>query len=328
MIEATMPSEHWQHFRPDRANPFPADVVAQADRELDNLAALLEGRGIQVFRPQQVNWHKVGGYTAAMPRDGLITVGNHLIEAPFAWRCRRNEIDLAYGRVLADLEKDASVRVFRAPKRSEKDTLCDSSDVVGHPWVINDTRPAFDAADFMRFGKVLIGQFSHVTNAKGVEYLRQCLPTGYVVEMLTVNDPNAMHIDATLLPLREGLLAYNPKKTSQDALRRISVLRDWDLRPFPLEPKVPDYPPLFMTSPWLALNLLVLDGKHVLVERQDEECARWIESLGMTVILCPFRHVNSIGGSFHCATVDLVREPGMVPNEAGDDGPKENGAGC
>ena len=46
MIEATMPSEHWQHFRPDRANPFPADVVAQADRELDNLAALLEGRGI------------------------------------------------------------------------------------------------------------------------------------------------------------------------------------------------------------------------------------------------------------------------------------------
>ena len=66
----------------------------------------------------------------------------------------------------------------------------------------------------------------------------------------------------------------------------------------------------------------------MLVERQDEECARWIESLGMIAILCPLRHVNSIGGSFHCATVDLVREPRMVPNEAGDDGPKENGAGC
>jgi glycine amidinotransferase len=63
-----------------------------------------------------------------------------------------------------------------------------------------------------------------------------------------------------------------------------------------------------MTSPWLCLNALVLDGKRVVVESSDHQTIQWYESLGMQCIPCPFRYVNSIGGSFHCATVELVRE--------------------
>ena len=62
-----------------------------------------------------------------------------------------------------------------------------------------------------------------------------------------------------------------------------------------------------MTSPWIALNVLSLDHKRVVVEASDLELAAWIEGLGMKPILCPSRYVNSIGGSFHCVTVDLVR---------------------
>jgi hypothetical protein len=34
-----------------------------------------------------------------------MTVGNTIIETPFAWRCRRHEIQLAYSGVLDELSK-------------------------------------------------------------------------------------------------------------------------------------------------------------------------------------------------------------------------------
>jgi glycine amidinotransferase len=54
------------------------------------------------------------------------------------------------------------------------------------------------------------------------------------------------------------------------------------------------------------LNALSLDEKRVLVEANDTEFAAWLRTQGMEPIMVPFAHVNNIGGSFHCATVDLV----------------------
>ena len=202
MIAATMPKEYHTSFQPD--NPFPKHILDQADAELDQMVSILQREGVQVHRPELVDWRKVGGYTSAMPRDGLITVGHHIIEAPFAWRCRRDEVNLAYATILKELSQDNRVRIIRAPTAPWPDTLYDpipSSDDTAQRWVINNTRPAFDAADFMRFGKKLLGQISNVTNMKGVEYLRANVPPEYSVELLDVNDPQAMHIDATILPL-------------------------------------------------------------------------------------------------------------------------------
>ena len=89
-----MPEQYQDAFQPNTL--FPEDVLQKADAELDQLARVLQGEGIKVYRPNHVDWSKVGGYTAAMVRDGLMTVGNTIIEAPFAWRSRKREIDLAY----------------------------------------------------------------------------------------------------------------------------------------------------------------------------------------------------------------------------------------
>ncbi|CZT16857.1 related to l-arginine:lysine amidinotransferase [Ramularia collo-cygni] len=308
MIEATMPSEHLHRFTP--RSPFLDDIIEKAEAELDCLAAILRGEGVRVYRPPRgIDWQAVGGYTGAMPRDGLISINNTLIEACFAWSCRDGEIELAYGDILKELAlEDPTARIIRRPESAFADTLLEGNGPHdGNPWVINNSRPAFDAADFMRFGKVILGQYSHVTNQAGVDYIQQHLPEGYRIEMLTVDDPNAMHIDATILPLRQGLLVYNPKKVTEEDLRAHAILADWKLVAFPFVPEAPKDTPLYMTSPWLSLNALVLDGKRVIVEASDERTAAFYEQLGMSCIRCPFKHVNSIGGSFHCATVDLVR---------------------
>ena len=308
MIEATMPEAYHAEFKPK--NPFPRDIVQKANEELEKFVHILESEGVRVFRPRIVDWSKVGGYTAAMPRDGLLTVGRTIVEACFSWGCRRHEIELAYSDTLRKLADDPSVSVIRAPKITGPETIYHDRGVRSggaHEWAINDSRPAFDAADFMRFGKVLIGQFSNVTNAKGVAYLRSVISNGYKVEILEVNDPHAMHIDATILPLRHGLLVYNPLRVTEVSLRKHKILEGWDIKPYPFTPSPRTQPPLFMTSEWLSLNVLSISEQKVIVEEQDRDFADWVRQFGIQPILCPFQHVNSLGGSFHCATVDLVR---------------------
>ncbi|RDA82973.1 hypothetical protein CP532_4468 [Ophiocordyceps camponoti-leonardi (nom. inval.)] len=321
MMAATMPTEHLANFK--QSNPFPPEILTKAQEELDNLAAILQNQGIKVYRPKKVDWLSVGGYTGAMPRDGLMTVASTVIEAPFAWKCRRHEIQMAYTDILDDLVSRGSVRICRAPIIAGKDTLYDNAGQTdvhngkgkGHQWAINDSRPAFDTADFMRFGKTIIGQLSHVTNRRGAQYLQAMVPEGYCVELLDTTDEHAMHIDATILPLRKGILIYNPQRVTESNLRRHAVFKDWELHGYPFQPppRDGDSPPLYMCSPWLVLNALSLDEKRIIVEAKDTQFADWVkEKFGMEPIMCPFQHVHSIGGSFHCATVDLVRQGDQV----------------
>ena len=55
------------------------------------------------------------------------------------------------------------------------------------------------------------------------------------------------------------------------------------------------------------MNVLVLDGEKVIVDATDIEFVECMRELDMEPIFCPLRHVNSVGGAVHCATLDLVR---------------------
>ncbi|KAM4059022.1 lysine amidinotransferase [Hirsutella rhossiliensis] len=323
-----MPADYVAEFRP--LNPFPANIVAKARWELDNFARLLQSHSVRVYRPKEINWSDIGGYTGAMPRDGLMTVGNTLIEAHFAWRCRRDEIKLGYSDILNQLRNGNGIgRIYRAPVIKGHDSIYDGVCDVSNggskhnnnsngneddtKWAINNSRPAFDTADFLRFGKTIIGQLSHVTNLKGVQYLRAIVPEGYSVEILRTIDKHAMHIDATILPLREGVLVYNPERVTEEELRRHAIFAcdTWELHPYPYAPQRREShrPPMYMCSPWLVLNAFSLDERRIFVEENDIQFAHWVKcKFNMEPILCPFQHVNSLGGSFHCATVDLVRD--------------------
>lgn len=174
------------------------------------------------------------------------------MEACFAWECRHREIELAFSGILAVLDKDPAVTVVIAPKVEIPDALYKGVEGFGekkvgngkvngtngvhwHEWAINNARPAFDAADFLRFDTIA-GQLSSVTNQKGVDYLREAVLEGYSVELLDVTNEHAMQIDATILPLRQGLLIYSPERVSQKALRKLQLLNGWELHAYPYQP--------------------------------------------------------------------------------------------
>ncbi|KAH8683997.1 hypothetical protein BGZ61DRAFT_495682 [Ilyonectria robusta] len=241
-LEAIMPEEQVDLFRSN--NPFSEDLLERLSESSKTLPLFWSSMA-SVSIAQKKDWLKVGSHTGSMPRDALMTVGNTLVESPFPWCCRRYEIH------------SSSARICRAPFIVGKDTIYDGvGDDAKHEsnnngnsskWAINNGRPAFDTADFMRFEKTILGMFRYTT----------------------------------ILPLRQGLLVYSPDRVTEQALRRHAVFKDWEIHAYSLTPK-PGGPPI-----------------------RPHTC----DKFGMEPILLPIGQVDSIGGSFHWAAVDLVQSP-------------------
>ena len=89
--------------------PYPKFVVRPAQRELDEFIHILEAEGVTVRRPAVTDFSvtyktphwKSKGFCSACPRDGLLVVGDEIIETPMAWRSRYFEVD-AYRPLLKE----------------------------------------------------------------------------------------------------------------------------------------------------------------------------------------------------------------------------------
>lgn len=103
-------------------------------------------------------------------------------------------MDLAYKDISDELSRKPSEHIVRAPEPPVPNTIYNGTGNGGSDseWAINDTGMRLTLADFMRFGKTVLGQLSHVTNVKGIDYLRNALPAGYSLEILEVNDPKRL----------------------------------------------------------------------------------------------------------------------------------------
>ncbi|CAH2274076.1 glycine amidinotransferase, mitochondrial [Pelobates cultripes] len=75
----------------------------------------------------------------------------------------------------------------------------------------------------------------------------------------------------------------------------------------PPTPLIPDDHPLWMSSKWLSMNVLMLDEKRVMVDANETSIQKMFENLGISTIKVSIRHANSLGGGFHCWTCDIRR---------------------
>ncbi len=313
-LEPVLPPNQHEVFRKNAGQSFPAEKIAAAKGELEEFVSILKSEGVKVQRPEATDHKKVfgaPGWTStglyqAMPRDLLLVIGNDIIECPLAWRSRYCEI-FGYRKLLKTYFK-AGARWSSGPKPELTDEQYDYDwKEVNHDkparLVISEFEPTFDAADFARCGRDIIAQKSNVTNDFGIEWLRRHLGDEYHIHVLEFNDSHPMHIDATLVPLAPGKLLVNPERVVEVP----PLFKSWDVFHAPT-PIIPNNHTLYMTSKWLNMNILMLDEKRVIVERQDEPMIKAIKKWGFTPIPCNFRNFNSFGGSFHCATLDVRRQ--------------------
>jgi N-dimethylarginine dimethylaminohydrolase len=56
------------------------------------------------------------------------------------------------------------------------------------------------------------------------------------------------------------------------------------------------------------MNMLVVDPETVIVDKHQTNLMNMLELYNFTVIPLELRHSRTLGGGFHCVTLDLVRE--------------------
>jgi glycine amidinotransferase len=319
-VTRTIPPLAAQLYRLFGGRRYPRIMVDAARRELEGFVKLLQAEGITVKRPDTMDftvrartpfWNSKG-YCVACPRDGFLIVGDEIIETPMAWRSRYFE-----GHAFRKLFKDYFARGARwtaAPRPELRDELFDYKWTRPHKdeavrYMITEFEPVFDAADFVRCGRDLFGIRSNVTNAAGFEWLRRHLARdGYRVHKLQHQCRTAMHIDSTFVPLCPGKVLVNPEYL--DPAKLPAIFKSWDILVAPRPDPVPLSAWRFRVSqcsPWISINVLMLDPKRVVVEASQKTLIAAFRDWGFQPIACPFLNYAPFGGSFHCATLDVRR---------------------
>ncbi len=309
---------------------YPQEMQDKANEQLDNFCRVLEARGIRVDRPTPLDfsqtvstpdWTQETMFGCMPPRDLLLTVGHEMLEATMSLRSRWYEY-LSYRPLFERyFREDPNFRWEAAPKprltdrtyednfhekwermsEEERERRAEKSD-----WILTEVEPLFDAADVVRFGKDLFVQKSMVTNDAGISWLRRHFPE-HRVHKVRYREFKPWHMDTTLVPLRPGLVFFNPARPALEPQRELFERNGWEILEAPptvLEEK----PPMAFTSLWLNINLLVLDPETVCVEARETPVIELLEKHGFEVIPVPFWDVAPFGGGLHCATADVYRE--------------------
>jgi glycine amidinotransferase len=296
---------------------YPPWMLRLAQRELDQFIHILEAEGVRVQRPEPFDFHrsfrtpywKARGWCAACPRDLFMVVGDDVIETPGSWRSRFFEA-YAYRPLFKEYFQQGA-RWTSAPRPELRDELYDPdyrAPEKGEPlrYLVNETEPVFDAADFVRCGLDLFFTRSNVTNYSGVEWLRRHLGSEYRIHEIPSLCTQPMHIDTTFMPLAPGKVLVNPEYC--DVKRLPPVLKSWDVLVAPQpDPFGTANTRVSTVSRWCSINVLMLDQERVVVHESQVSLSKALKDWGFKPIPCSFHNYRPFGGSFHCATLDIRR---------------------
>jgi N-dimethylarginine dimethylaminohydrolase len=272
---------------------YPKQVVEEANEDLETLSNFLTKEGVEVFRP---NKECVPEYYNYCPRDTILTYNNNAIATPMSLVKRRNEWK-AYSDIFD------SMTVMDTPRNNQS---LYNANCLGNPDVLalNDTEPCFDAANVLKANDDLYYLISNTGNKKGAEKLQELFPESNVHTIEGVY--SYIHIDSTIALLREGLMLLNPARVkSVEQLPK--PLRNWDVIWAPEPVDIGHYPGYCNASTWVSINLLSVNPNLVVLEERQHNLRELLEKHNIECAMLPMRHARTLGGCFHCVTVDIER---------------------
>ena len=258
------------------SGPVPQHIIDEANEDLQGLCDILTDHGVEVVRPDSMNFQTHDGMYNYCPRDRFIVHGSTVIDPAMMYPCR----DMEY-QCYADILKSAD-RVIHMPR---------SAGMV------------LDAANVLRVSR---NQWLFLESASGnraaYEWLCDQVPE---VKIELCNFYAGVHIDSTIVALNATTFVVNGSRVNSATLPR--MLQDKTIL-YVNEVKAQDFYQYPYASKWIGLNMLSINPHTVIVDSDQTDLIHNLENrLGMTVIPHTLRHSRTLGGGFHCTTLDLVR---------------------
>jgi N-dimethylarginine dimethylaminohydrolase len=306
-------SGRWEIFE---QGPTPSNRMRdELTEDLVGFRSILEDFGTIVRSPETLtdvkvvqtpDWKAPMGH-ALMPRDILLVIGNEIIETAPMVRARYFETNL-YKPLLMEYFR-AGAKWTVAPRSRLRDENFDYSFVSDRGY--DGPIPAehayeimFDGAQVLRLGRDLVFNTSTENHALGAEWLQRHLGDTYRVHRVAITDN---HIDSSVIALRPGTLLA---QVSLDVEELPEPIRSWDvIRYEAIDASDVDHAGLpLLASQNIGINVLSLDEQTVVVQDIQTELIAELERRGFTPIPCRWRHGRTVGGGFHCLTLDVRRQ--------------------
>jgi N-dimethylarginine dimethylaminohydrolase len=276
-----------------KVGKYPQQVINEANEDLETFCNFLKTCDVEVVRP-----HKTPvPYYNYCPRDTVIIYNDRAIATPMSLQCRDQEY-LSYKHYLKN--------IIEMPNYLGDDIY--NLDCVGNPDVLalKELYPKFDAANVIRANNDLMYLVSNSGNELGSRCLQEILGDDVKVHILK-DVYSYMHIDSTIAFLKEGLMLCNPSRIkNKDMLPR--PFKTWDVIWCPDPVDIGYYPGYCHASPWINMNLLSINPNLVVLEENQHPLRKELEKHNIDCAMLPMRQQRTLGGGFHCVTLDLIRK--------------------
>ena len=264
---------------PAPSGPVPQFIVDEANRELDILSETLLRLGVTVCRPAPQNFVQTQGMYNYCPRDRLLIWKDIIVDVNMMYPCRNQEIQ-NYTRLL-----EQARQVMPMP-RNQGMTL--------------------DAANICRLGDTWLFLESASGNRAAYEWLCGQFPN---ITIELCNFYSGVHIDSTITPLREGLVMLNASRVTEENCP--NALKDWE-KIWVTEDMIvaQDFYQYPYASKWIAMNMLALDPETVILDAAQTQLITILKKHNIDSIPLTLSHSRTLGGGFHCVTLDTRRRHG------------------
>jgi scyllo-inosamine-4-phosphate amidinotransferase 1 len=262
---------------PVPAGPVPAWIVDETNRELDLLCETLLRYGTTVYRPRPMDFVEEKGMYNYCPRDRLLVWGDTVVDCNMMYPCRNQEIKNYY-RLLSEARN-----ILTMPR---------------------DSGMILDAANICRLDHTWLFLESASGNRAAYEWLCEKFPQ---VDIELCNFYAGVHIDSTIVPVREGLVLLNASRVNPDNCPK--ALKDWE-KIWVTDDMIvaQDFYQYPYASKWIAMNMLVLDPQTVILDADQTQLITILKSHGIDAIPLKLSHSRTMGGGFHCVTLDTRRK--------------------
>lgn len=272
---------------------YPQQVVDEANEDLEIFVDFLKGENVEVLRPDATDCN----YYNYCPRDSVFVHGDLTLATPMPIRARCGE----WKAFEKHLTNPRSVPCYHESSLYNTDCI-GNKDILA----LTEFEPAFDAANVIRANEHVLYLVSNSGNKLGATLLQNALGDRAKVHLLQ-DVYSYMHIDSTVAFLREGLLLANPSRIkSKDDLPE--PFRSWDIIWCPEPVDIGHYPSWCNASTWINMNLFSVNTKLVALEKHQEPLRKALEAQGIECAMLPMRHQRTLGGGFHCVTLDTERD--------------------
>ena len=269
---------------------FPSDdeVFSKAAAELDLKSFPIDNKVIEeteeglsrfesILTQFDVNVHRING--SYCPRDVCLIIGEKIIMSPTVWPYRRKEWDLI-------------------------DEVVSCVSPYQKVYIPEDKRVMFDAANVVRCNYDIIYLVGYAGNLRGAKWLKELLGHEYNIHLVHADTYAGMHLDTTIIPLREGLVMLNAERVTDDTIP--TFMKSWDkiwVHPNDLF----DFQEGNYGSRSMYMNLFSINEHVCLIDPDQTFIRAELEKHHIMTKEVKLPHVKKLGGGHHCTTLDLLR---------------------